>query len=104
MRHSDPSDDELRANFDEVLTAVLAGHGVHTATGLDDDTQDALWAIAEAYPNATPELIDAARKALAGQLDGSNAERWAQEMDNWFEEREERKAAREHQGSPEQQG
>ncbi|WP_433564577.1 hypothetical protein ACQP1O_04215 [Nocardia sp. CA-151230] len=97
MRHGHPSDDELRENFDEVLTHVLAGRGVHTATGLDDDTQDALWAIAEAYPNATPELIDAARRAFAGQLDGSNAERWQEEMDNWFEEREERKAARERQ-------
>ncbi|MFE3255931.1 hypothetical protein ACFXPS_12440 [Nocardia sp. NPDC059091] len=100
MRHGYPSDDELRENFDEVLTHVLAGKGVHTATGLDDDTQDALWAIAEAYPNATPEMIDAARKAFAGQLDGSNAQRWQEEMDNWFDEREERKAARDQQAGP----
>ncbi|MFI1915030.1 hypothetical protein [Nocardia sp. NPDC020380] len=104
MRHGDPSDDELRANFDEVLSDVLAGRGVHTATGLDDDTQDALWAIAEAYPDATPELIEAARHALAGQLDGSNAERWREEMDNWFDEREERKAAREQQQGSAEQG
>ncbi|APB01566.1 hypothetical protein [Nocardia seriolae] len=102
MRHGQPSDDELRANFDEVLAEVLTGRGVHTATGLDDDTEDALWAIAEAHPNATPELIAAARQAFAGQLDGSNAERWAEEMDNWFDEREERKAARDQQGPAEQ--
>ncbi|WP_198347479.1 hypothetical protein [Nocardia terrae] len=101
MRHGYPSDDELRANFEEVLGHVLEGRGVHTATGLDDDTEDALWAIAEAYPNAAPELIAVARRALEGQLDGSNAERWREQMDNWFDEREDRKAARE-QGSTEQ--
>ncbi|MFE3188745.1 hypothetical protein ACFXHA_07020 [Nocardia sp. NPDC059240] len=102
MRHGYPSDDELRANFDEVLGHVLEGRGVHTATGLDDDTQNALWAIAEAHPDATPEMIEAARKALAGQLDGSNAVRWAEEMDNWVKEYGTGKAAGDQQGSAEQ--
>ncbi|MEV6095113.1 hypothetical protein [Nocardia sp. NPDC051981] len=104
MRHGYPSDDELRQNFDEVLSHVMQGRGVHTATGLDDDTQTALWAIAEAHPNITPELIDAARRAFAGQLDGSNAARWREDMDNWFEEREQRKAAREQQQGSADQG
>ncbi|MEC3913330.1 hypothetical protein [Nocardia sp. CDC160] len=98
MRNAYPSDDELRRNFDEVLSDVMQGRGVHTATGLDEDTQNALWAITAAHPNVTPELIDAARRAFAGQLDGSNAARWRADMDDWFEAREQRKAAREQQG------
>ncbi|MCU1643449.1 MAG: hypothetical protein JWN03_3724 [Nocardia sp.] len=97
MRDGYPSNDELRENFDQVLADVLAGQGPRSATGLDDDTQTALWTIFKAYPEVTPELVEAARQALAGQLDGSNAVRWEQDMEKWFEEREQRKSAREQQ-------
>lgn len=97
MRDGYPSDDELRENFEEVLAAVLSGDGPRTATGLDDVTQTALWAIFKAYPDVTPELVDAAKQGLAGQLDGSNAARWEADMEKWFQEREQRKLAREQQ-------
>ncbi|MFJ7206768.1 hypothetical protein ACIQWR_24965 [Streptomyces sp. NPDC098789] len=102
MRHGRPSEEQLRRNFDSVLTAVLSGRGVRTETGLDHTTQTALWAIARARPKApnpaspanppeAPEalealvameaLVAAARRAFAGQLDGTNAAAWRAEMD-----------------------
>ncbi|SEL57965.1 hypothetical protein [Streptacidiphilus jiangxiensis] len=74
-----------------VLGDVLNGRGVHSCSGLDDDTETALWAIAEAHPDVSLELVDAARAAFAGQLDGSNAARWGEDLERWFEEREERR-------------
>lgn len=67
-----PDDDELRDNFDAELASVRSGRGLHTETGLDAETHAALIAIARAYPAVTDELVDAARAAFAGQLDGSN--------------------------------
>ncbi|SOB78743.1 hypothetical protein [Streptomyces sp. 1331.2] len=39
------------------------------------ETEDALWAIEVARPDVSPELVAAARRAFAGQLDGSNSAR-----------------------------
>ncbi|MDD9377256.1 hypothetical protein M8Z33_11325 [Streptomyces sp. ZAF1911] len=81
MRHGRPSTEQLRRNFDSVLTDVLSGRGVRTETGLDTPTENALWAIARARPNAPDALVAAAYRAFAGQLDGTNAAAWRAEMD-----------------------
>lgn len=73
MRSGRPSAEQLRRNFDAVLSEVLSGRGVRTETGLDQDTENTLWDIARAHPNASDELVAAARRAFAGQLDGTNA-------------------------------
>ncbi|GAB4583176.1 hypothetical protein [Nocardia sp. NPDC127526] len=86
MRADRPSEEQLRRNFEAVLADVLAGRGVRTETGLDSPTEDALWAIARAHPNASEELVAAARKSLAGQLDGSNAARWRADLERMFNE------------------
>ncbi|MER8102872.1 hypothetical protein [Kitasatospora sp. NPDC094016] len=69
-------DERLRRVFEAVLAKTLSGTGPLTCTGLDEDTENALWAVWEAYPHASAELVQAARRAFAGQLDGSNAARW----------------------------
>ncbi|WP_181799626.1 hypothetical protein [Kitasatospora acidiphila] len=94
MRAGRPSWEQLRENFDSMLASVLAGGGVRSCNGLDSDTDDALWAIMMAYPDVTPELVEAAHRAFAGYQDGSNAARWEAEMDRWLEEREQRRQAR----------
>ncbi|MFI9406468.1 hypothetical protein [Nocardia sp. NPDC052316] len=68
-----PTEDELRQSFDAALDAVRAGAGISSDTGLDLRTVNALWEIADAYPDIPEQLIAAARAAFAGQLDGSNA-------------------------------
>jgi hypothetical protein len=73
MREDYPDADELRANFDELLTSVRNGGGIYSENGLDQKTEDALWAIARAYPDIPDDLIIAADTAFAGQLDGSNS-------------------------------
>ncbi|MEU0540339.1 hypothetical protein [Nocardia sp. NPDC005978] len=87
MRSARPSEEQLRRNFDSVLSEVSAGRGVRTETGLDEQTENALWAIARAAPNIAPELVDAARAAFAGQLDGSNAVARRAEFDRKLAER-----------------
>ncbi|MGW5385212.1 hypothetical protein [Nocardia sp. NPDC003963] len=86
MRTAHPSDDELRENFAEMLESVRNGGGLRTETGLDMETEDALWSIARAYPEVSEELVDAARAAFAGQLDGTNARRRRAELERQFEE------------------
>ncbi|MET3984783.1 hypothetical protein [Streptomyces sp. PvR034] len=85
MRFGRPSEEQLRRTFDSVLTAVLSGRGVRTETGLDHTTETALWAIARARANRPEALVDdlvaAARRAFAGQLDGTNAAERRAEMD-----------------------
>ncbi|MCM1971024.1 hypothetical protein [Streptomyces sp. G1] len=81
MRYGRPSTEQLRRNFDSVLTDVLSGRGVRTETGLDTPTENALWAIARARPSAPDALVAAAYRAFAGQLDGTNAAVWRAEMD-----------------------
>ncbi|MFC9966147.1 hypothetical protein [Nocardia ignorata] len=73
MRETEPTEAEIRQNFDKMLASVLSGGGIHSETGLDMKTEDALWQVARAYPNASDDLVQAARAAFAGQLDGSNA-------------------------------
>lgn len=80
MRSGRPSPEQLRRNFESVLADALSGEGVRTETGLDNDTETAVWAIARAYPNVPDELVAAAYRAFAGQLDGSNAARWHAEL------------------------
>ncbi|MCP3759469.1 hypothetical protein [Streptomyces sp. TBY4] len=79
MRYGRPSREQLRRNFDSVLTDVLSGRGVRTETGLDTPTENALWAIARARPDAPDALVAAAYRAFAGQLDGTNAAAWRAE-------------------------
>ncbi|MEU8921886.1 hypothetical protein AB0D10_13260 [Kitasatospora sp. NPDC048545] len=67
--------ERLRAVFEAVLAGALAGRGVPTCLGLDDDTDEALWAVESARPDVPPALVEAARRAFAGQLDGTNAAR-----------------------------
>lgn len=83
-----PSDEELRGNFDSLLRAALSGGGLHTETGLDRKTITVLREIMLAYPNASEELVAAAHRAFAGQLDGSNAAEWRAEMDRKLAARE----------------
>ncbi|MCX0269551.1 hypothetical protein NLM24_02245 [Nocardia zapadnayensis] len=86
MRIGDPSDDELRENFAEMLESVRNGGGLRTETGLDMETEDALWAIARAYPEVSDELVEVARATFAGQLDGTNARARRAELERQFEE------------------
>ncbi|WP_405167248.1 hypothetical protein OG203_20470 [Nocardia sp. NBC_01499] len=83
-----PTDDELRQYFDEALASVRSGGGVATDNGLDLRTADALWAIAEVYPNITDDLIAAAHAAFAGQLDGANSAARQAAIDRAFEPNE----------------
>ncbi|MBF6297656.1 hypothetical protein IU459_08880 [Nocardia amamiensis] len=93
MRDDYPTDDELRANFDELLASVLTGGGIYSESGLDMETEKALWTIARAYPGVPDELVDAARAAFAGQLDGSNAAARQAVIARKIEEFNRRKAA-----------
>ncbi|WP_069161899.1 hypothetical protein [Nocardia altamirensis] len=73
VRSRYPTDDELQRNFEAELKSVTTGGGVRSETGLDMETDAALFAIAMAYPAVTDELVAAAKAAFAGQLDGSNS-------------------------------
>lgn len=93
MRSGRPTKEQLRRNFDSVLTDVLSGRGVRTETGLDTPTENALWAIARARqnvpgaPDVPDELVAAAYRAFAGQIDGANAAEWRAEMARRLAER-----------------
>ncbi|MFI6870204.1 hypothetical protein [Nocardia sp. NPDC050406] len=87
MRSGRPSVEQLQRNFHSVLADVMDGRGVRTETGLDQDTETALWAIARAHPNISDELVGAAYRAFSGQLDGSNAARWRDEVARKLAER-----------------
>ncbi|MEU8896838.1 hypothetical protein [Nocardia sp. NPDC048505] len=73
MRDTDPTPDELQATFETLLAAVQTGAAVPSDNALDTETENALWAITDAYPDITDSLVAAARAAFSGQLDGSNA-------------------------------
>ncbi|WP_194817349.1 hypothetical protein [Nocardia sp. XZ_19_385] len=73
MRDSDPTPDELRATFETLLAAARTGAAVPSDNALDTETENALWAITNAYPNIPNPLITTARTAFTGQLDGTNA-------------------------------
>jgi hypothetical protein len=86
MRLDHPTRAELVQNFDAELASVCAGGGLRSETGLDMETDEALWAIARAYPDVTDVLVTAAKDAFAGQLDGGNAERYRAELARQIEE------------------
>ncbi|MBF6394117.1 hypothetical protein IU443_29755 [Nocardia farcinica] len=75
---------EKRQLFEAALREAVDRGVVYSHNGVDDDVDEALMAIASAYPHVTPDLIDAAERAFAGQLDGSNAARAEQEMRRRF--------------------
>ncbi|MFD8707337.1 hypothetical protein ACFV1W_32935 [Kitasatospora sp. NPDC059648] len=83
----------LRRVFEAVLAEALAGRGVATCLGLDQETEEALWAVYDAAtgyragPETAEELVAAARQAFEGQLDGSNAARWRAQLARKFAER-----------------
>ncbi|WP_026123417.1 hypothetical protein [Nocardiopsis chromatogenes] len=73
MRLEPPTPEEIRANFEGALESVRNGGGVNSETGLDMETEGALWAIAAAHPNIPDSLIETARAEFAAQMDGSHA-------------------------------
>ncbi|MFE2286533.1 hypothetical protein ACFXDJ_20500 [Streptomyces sp. NPDC059443] len=87
-----PSREQLLRTFETVLADVMTGRGVRSCTGLDSPTEEALWRIARADPDARAGLADAARRSFAGQLDGSNAARWHEELARMIAERRGRNA------------
>ncbi|MEV0564106.1 hypothetical protein [Dactylosporangium sp. NPDC050588] len=93
MRLDHPDDDEQRAIFEELLASVSTGGGIYSCNGLDMETEEALWAIARAYPAVTDDLVAAARAAFAGQLDGSHAAARRAALVRKFDELNRRRAA-----------
>ncbi|APE38007.1 hypothetical protein BOX37_03950 [Nocardia mangyaensis] len=55
------------------MASVCSGGGLNSETGIDMETEAALWAIATAHPHVPTELVAAARTEFAAQLDGSHA-------------------------------
>lgn len=90
VRHGHPTKEQLQQSFERVLSMVFSGDGVPSSSGLDTETQEALWMIAKAYPAVTDDLLRAACCAFAGQLDGSNTARWRAERRRRFTELEKR--------------
>lgn len=87
MREKRPSEEQLRRNFERELESVSTGGGLTSETGLDVETEEALWAIADAYPQVDDALIAAARRTFAAQLDGSHAAARHAELARKLEER-----------------
>ncbi|QFG20644.1 hypothetical protein [Actinomadura sp. WMMB 499] len=86
MRVGRPSPEELRHNFAAELESVLADGGMRSESGLDMEVEEALWAIARARPDVPVELVAAAYRAFAGQLDGGNARARRAELERRLEE------------------
>ncbi|WP_405489158.1 hypothetical protein [Nocardia sp. NBC_00511] len=82
------TEEQLRGSFDFTLARILAGKGFLSGSGLDRETMTALEAIARVRPNVTDELVEAARRAFAEQLDGTNAARRRAERDRVLAELE----------------
>ncbi|MGC4988264.1 hypothetical protein [Nocardia salmonicida] len=70
----DPTPDELAASFERCLELALSAGVTRTCTPLDSLTLEALEDLACAFPDASAELIQAARDAFAGQLAGTNSD------------------------------
>ncbi|WP_063055258.1 hypothetical protein [Nocardia salmonicida] len=62
----DPTPDELAASFERCLELALSAGVTRTCTPLDSLTLKALEDLACAFPDASAELIQAARDAFAG--------------------------------------
>ncbi|TSD98084.1 hypothetical protein FOS14_13890 [Skermania sp. ID1734] len=86
MRNNFPTARELATVFAEELQSAVSGRGVRSDTGLDDDVDLALAAIQAAYPDVPAELVDAAKAAFQGQIDGSNDLRQDAEEQRLFAE------------------
>jgi hypothetical protein len=67
--------EKLRGNFEIMLEFARTEGILYTETGLDAEVTAALADVAGECPDPLPELIVAAQRAFAGQLDGSNAAR-----------------------------
>ncbi|MFC7219459.1 hypothetical protein ACFQLX_14950 [Streptomyces polyrhachis] len=100
MRKRHPTEDELRLAFEVELASAAAGGGVRTETGLDTRTENALLDIVMAFPVVSQQLIDAARAAFAGQLDGTNAEQSRALLARLIEEHNRRAAGEGGQKAP----
>ncbi|MBD0691765.1 hypothetical protein [Streptomyces sp. CBMA123] len=82
----------LRRVFEAALADAAAGRGVVSCLGLDCETDDALLAVYDAAigyraTGSREELVAAARRAFEGQLDGTNAARWHEQLARRFTER-----------------
>ncbi|OCC08120.1 hypothetical protein [Streptomyces sp. PTY087I2] len=86
MRISHPTRDELLDTFHHMLASVLAGGGIHSCSGLDMETENALWDVAKAHPDVSDQLIAQALRAFADQLDGSTAARRKAALEQRFAE------------------
>lgn len=69
--YREPTSDELAESFERGLRLALAGM-IRTCTPLDSATRAAIEELAGSFPDARPELIQAARDAFAGQLARTN--------------------------------
>lgn len=65
---------QIEANFNLMLQEAidLGIGGEKTDTGVDPETQAAITAVAQGFPNPDPALIRNARKEFAKQLDGTH--------------------------------
>ena len=63
-----PTDDELRAAFEQILTGADDG-SIPSDTGLDDQT---LVAVERAHGADSPAATEAARQELEMQIDGTH--------------------------------
>lgn len=78
---------EIRLNFDKALDAAIRlGQWPPSDQGFDDKTNNALRAVAEAYPDATQGLIEGAREELRAQLDGTHRRQKSADIERWFNE------------------
>lgn len=87
MRAKPLSGKEIQESFDKRLREAIDIGSTATGgnSGLDEETSAAIDAIAEAYPNIDPKLIQNARKEFAKQLDGAHGDWWT---DSWAKVRE----------------
>jgi hypothetical protein len=70
------SDREIRANFDKAIkAAVELGQMPPSDQGFDEWTNDAIVAVAQAYPKTNPSLVRKARQEINGQLSGEHTTR-----------------------------
>lgn len=76
---------EIENNFNQMLQEAIdiGKHAFVTDTGLDTETRVAINAVAEAFPNPDPKLIQNARKEWAKQVDGTHVRERLAQMENY---------------------
>lgn len=84
MLAKEPTDDELIATFEDLISNPQSDAMVPSDTGLDDDTIEALNRLWAAGPNPPQRLIDAAIMEFEAQLDGSHAREAQARMEATF--------------------